>query len=213
MNSSCLLWSRRTWQTSWHRKHSMHLRNSWIAVDVALRHPPGAVGCVGRARLEFLDPLLDAEVPRDVGDEILDRRKRAHRFHRHGLPEVQLAQPRHAHQPRVAVDLRRAGAALARLAVPPDREIGRLLRLDPMHDVEDDHPFRHLRVERLERPVAFRTRAPDLERGVSNHDFCSSITCFSSSGIGAIGTRDTCIAPPACFTMTLMVLNSACLSG
>src|SRR5690606_13035366 len=27
-NSSCLPWSRRTWHTSWHRKHSMHLRNS-----------------------------------------------------------------------------------------------------------------------------------------------------------------------------------------
>ena len=23
-------WSRTTWQVFWHRKHSMHLRNSWL---------------------------------------------------------------------------------------------------------------------------------------------------------------------------------------
>ena len=29
MNGRSVSWLRRTWQTSWHRKHSMHLRNSW----------------------------------------------------------------------------------------------------------------------------------------------------------------------------------------
>src|SRR6267143_3842376 len=28
MNLSCIWWSRSTWQTSWQRKHSIHLRNS-----------------------------------------------------------------------------------------------------------------------------------------------------------------------------------------
>ena len=32
-------WSRMTWQTFWHRKHSMHLRNSCDALDVDLLHP------------------------------------------------------------------------------------------------------------------------------------------------------------------------------
>ena len=41
------------------------------AIDVGLLHPPRAVGRVGLARLERLDALLDLEVPRDVGDEIL----------------------------------------------------------------------------------------------------------------------------------------------
>ena len=75
------------------------------AVDVALLHPPGAVGRIGRTRLELPDLLLDVVVPRDVGDQILDRRKRAHRLDRHGLAQVQRAEPRHAHQPRLAVDL------------------------------------------------------------------------------------------------------------
>ena len=30
MNSSSVSWLRSTWQVSWHRKHSMHLRNSWL---------------------------------------------------------------------------------------------------------------------------------------------------------------------------------------
>ena len=37
------------------------------AVDVALRHPPRAIGLVGRTRLELLDALFHAEVPRDMG--------------------------------------------------------------------------------------------------------------------------------------------------
>ena len=43
------------------------------AIDVRLRHPPGAVRRVGRPRLERLDRLLHLEVPRDVGDQVLDR--------------------------------------------------------------------------------------------------------------------------------------------
>ena len=29
MNGFSVSWLRSTWQTSWHRKHSMHLRYSW----------------------------------------------------------------------------------------------------------------------------------------------------------------------------------------
>ena len=132
----------------------MHLRNSCTRSMSRCCHPPGAVRRVGRARLELLDPLLDAEVPRDVGDQVLDRRERAHRLDGDRLVQVQLAQPRHAHQPRLAVDLRRARAALAGLAVPAHREVGRLLGLDLVHGVEHDHAFGHLGVEGLERAVA-----------------------------------------------------------
>ena len=45
------------------------------AVDVLLLHPPGAVRRVGRARLEFLDFLLDAEIPRNVGHQVADARE------------------------------------------------------------------------------------------------------------------------------------------
>ena len=36
-------WSRMTWQTSWHKKHSMHLRNSWLRPTsaCAMRYSPG----------------------------------------------------------------------------------------------------------------------------------------------------------------------------
>ena len=45
------------------------------AIDVLLLHAPGAVGGIGRARLELLDLLFDAEVPRNVGDEVADAGK------------------------------------------------------------------------------------------------------------------------------------------
>src|SRR5262245_29227132 len=48
------------------------------AIDVRLLHPPRTVRRVGRARLERLDALLHLEVPRHVGDEILDVRERPH---------------------------------------------------------------------------------------------------------------------------------------
>ena len=50
MNSSCMWCSRRTWQTSWQRKHSMHFLNSCTrsTSDWAMRHvPSGASGARG----------------------------------------------------------------------------------------------------------------------------------------------------------------------
>ena len=92
-------------------------------LGVRLRHPPRAVLGVGRARLERLDPFLDVVVPRDVGDEVADRRECLDRLYRHRLVEIEAAEARHAHQFGVAVDLGRAATALARLAVPSDRQI------------------------------------------------------------------------------------------
>src|SRR5205823_6632768 len=48
-------------------------------LDVGLRHAPCTVRRIGAAGLELPDARLRPEVPRDVGHEILDRVKRAHR--------------------------------------------------------------------------------------------------------------------------------------
>ena len=53
------------------------------AVDVGLVHPPGAIGRVGRPRLERLDLLLDPVVPRHVGHQIFNKRKRPQRLQDH----------------------------------------------------------------------------------------------------------------------------------
>src|SRR4051812_15596417 len=77
-------------------------------VRIRLSHAPGAIGRIRRPRREFPDSLLRPEVRGNVGNEILDRRKGAHRFYRHRLVQIELTQARHAHQPRIAVYLRRA---------------------------------------------------------------------------------------------------------
>ena len=61
-----------------------------------------------------------------------------------GLVEVELVEPRHAHEARLAVDLRRARAALARLAVPADGQVVGLVGLDAVHGVEHDHALADL---------------------------------------------------------------------
>ena len=42
-------WSRITWQVSWHRKHSMHFRNSWLrsTSTCCIRYSPGASSAGG----------------------------------------------------------------------------------------------------------------------------------------------------------------------
>src|ERR1044071_5600253 len=105
--------------------------------------------------------------------------------------KFELTEPAHAHQPGLAVDLRGAGSALARLAIPAHREIAGLLGLDLVHHVEHDHPVRRLGgvVDELTLP---RLAAPDPEVGL--HVF-SSTTCLSSGGRGGIGAREICMAP------------------
>ena len=45
------------------------------AVNVLLRHAPGAVRRVRLARIEFLDLLFDPEIPRNIRRQIADARK------------------------------------------------------------------------------------------------------------------------------------------
>jgi hypothetical protein len=76
-----------------------------------------------------------------IGDQIFHHRKRFHRLDRDRLIEREVAHPRHAEEPRQAVDLRRTRTALAGFAVPAAGKIVRLLRLNVMHRVENDHAF------------------------------------------------------------------------
>ena len=163
MNSSCLL------VLAQHVAHVLAqetldaLAKLLHAIDVGLLHPPGAIRRIGRARLEFLDRLLHAEVPGDVGDQVADRGERVHRLDDHRHVQVQLAQPRHAHQLGHAVDLSGARTALAGLAVPAHRQVGRLLRLDAVDGIQHHHALFHRRLVILKLPAA-RIAAPDAEQ-------------------------------------------------
>ena len=84
-NCSFLSCSRRTWQTFWHRKHSMHLRNSCTRSTSCWIHLPLDAG----ARLERRNLFIHFVVPRNIGDQILDHRKGLHREHGDRLIERQ----------------------------------------------------------------------------------------------------------------------------
>src|ERR1700682_2870053 len=72
--------------------------------DVDLLYAPRTVRRVGRTRPELLDGFLDGEVPGDIGNQVPYQRKRVHGFDDHGHIQVQIAEPRHAHEFWRAVD-------------------------------------------------------------------------------------------------------------
>ena len=78
-----------------------------------------------------------------------------------GSLEVEVGQARLARQPRAAVDLGAARPALRGLAVPADREVGRLVTLDPVEGIEDDHPLLDRDVELVEMRVLAGLAAED----------------------------------------------------
>ena len=81
------------------------------------------------------------------------------RRHRDRLVLGEGAHPGHAQQPRPAVDLGAARAALAGLAVPAHREVRGLGRLEPVDDVEDDLALVDLDGVVLQGAAARRRRA------------------------------------------------------
>ena len=94
-------------------------------------------------------------------------RERPHRLDRDRLALLEVRQPRLARQARPAVDLGAARAALRGLAVPADGEVRRVVGLDPVERVEDDHPLLDRHVELGERALgraAFRGRRGDGRR-------------------------------------------------
>ena len=152
------------------------------AVDVHLGHPVKAVG-IPRAGLEGGDQLGDLEVVRDVGDQVTDDRKGAHRRDRDGLVRGQCAHPGHAHQPGPAVDLGAAGAALARLAVPPDGQVRCLGRLDTVDDVEHDLALLRRDVVVLE-PASVRIPPPQAHHEVFRRRFRGGLGSLSRGRFG-----------------------------
>src|SRR5690606_30638286 len=82
-------------------------------------------------------PRLDVVVGH-IGDEVTHHRERAHRRHGDDLVLAEGRQPRHTQQARPTVDLRRAGTAFARLAIPPYGQIRRLGGLQSVDQVEHD---------------------------------------------------------------------------
>ncbi len=123
-------------------------------------------------------PRLHPVVPGNVRHQVANTRKRVHRLDGHGLVELQLAQPRHAHQPRLPVDFRRARPALPGFAVPADRQIVGLRRLDAMHHVQHHHP--RLDLGRVIHELARRTRRR-ARCGTSRSPF----TCSPRSPVSA----------------------------
>ena len=105
-------------------------------LDVDLLHPVATLGL--RAGLERRHRLGHLVVERDVRDEVPDDGERLHRRHGDRLAFGEGVHARHAQQPGQPVDLGRARAALAGLAVPAAGEVGSLVGLDPVDDVEDD---------------------------------------------------------------------------
>ena len=114
-----------------------------------------------RRRRESGDLLVDFVVPRDVRDQVLDQRERAHRPDMDLLID-KLVDTRLAHQPRPAVDLGATRAALGGLAVPAAGEVVRKVRLDIVDRVEHHHALdrRHLKALFL---TATGVAAEDLE--------------------------------------------------
>src|SRR3989304_2532223 len=92
------------------------------ALDILLEHAPRAVGLLGPGpeggnRLRLL--VVEGDVRRQVPDE----REGLHGRDGDGLTGRERVHPRHAQEPRLAVDLRAAGAALAGPAVPAHGEV------------------------------------------------------------------------------------------
>ena len=140
----------------------MHLRYSWTrSMSCCCQRQSSCGTSVGRR--ERLDRLVDLVVPGHVGHEVADEREGAHRLDGDRLLEVEVGQARLAGQARPAVDLGAARAALGGLAVPADGEVGRLVALDPVQGVEDDHPLLDRDVELVEVALLAGAAAEDPE--------------------------------------------------
>ena len=109
------------------------------SIDVFLRHSPGPIRGVGRARLESLDFLFHQEIPRNVRDQILHQRECFYRLDRDRFVERQVAQTGHAHEFRHSVHFRGTGTAFPGLAIPSTSQVVRLFRLNIVHGIEHNH--------------------------------------------------------------------------
>src|SRR3984893_5268668 len=180
------------------------------ALDVLLHHPVLAV------RVRRLEPqrrhLLGLHVVvGDVGDQVPDQGEGPDGGHRDRLPFLGQVHPGHAHEPRLAVDLRAARAALARLAVPAAREVRGLGGLDPVDHVEDHEALAALDLVLLE--VARLGAATEDPHREGRHHFFSWRRAFNSRGICASGSRRSSIRSPFCWETRLTVPQVSSVYG
>ena len=133
------------------------------AVDVGLLHAPGAVGASGLRGLNCLIFFLTRKFQETSVTRSLISGKVCIGSTVTGWSSGRSIQPRHAHQRGHAVDLGRARAALAGLAVPAHGEVVGLLGLDLVHGVEHHHALGDLGLVVLEL-AACRVAAPDAKR-------------------------------------------------
>src|SRR5258708_2433567 len=107
------------------------------AVHIFLIHLPFDVG-LGREGRDF---FIDAIVPRDVGDQVFNDGERFHRVDGNRFVGGERIDAGLAGKPWTAIDLRRAGAALAGLAVPADSEIRFQVTLYIMQRIQNNHAW------------------------------------------------------------------------
>src|SRR5215510_5422183 len=174
-------------------------------LHVFLLHPSRPVRLLG-PRLEGRHLLGPVEIEGDVGGEVAIQRKGLDGRHRYLLARIEGVHPGHAHEARLAVDLRAARAALARLAVPAAGEIPRLRRLDGVDHVEDDHALLHGHAVFLE-GAALGVAAPHQHGhlGAARHHLRSWRRALSSGGGSGRGSWVTVNCPP-CRRITTLIL-------
>src|SRR6266568_8045862 len=160
------------------------------ALDVFLVHAPLAVGIPG-LRLERRDCLRLLIVERDVGDYVLYHGERLHRRDGDVLVRRELVHARQTHELRVTVHFGAARTAFPRLAVPAHREVGRLLRLNAVHDIEHHHAL--VGLDLVGHEVAARSVAapdPDLNVGHQSSPAATAVLApVAASPVGLSSPR------------------------
>src|SRR5439155_141343 len=167
------------------------------AIHLALIHLPLNIW----SRREGRNLFVNAIVPRNIGNKILEHRKALHRLYGNWLVNRQRIESGLTSQPRVAVDFRRARTALAGFTIPAHSQVGRVVRLNVMQRIEYNHAWgnRHFVFDKF---AAVTVAAKDFECCVRHKRtvviyFFSSKIARRSEGISAIGACLNLIASPS----------------
>src|SRR5262249_12058258 len=138
------------------------------AVDVALIHFPFNIF----ARLESGNFFVDLVVRGDIGYEILDHGKGFERRNSDGRVEREGVHSRFAGEARAAVHFGGTRTTLGGFAIPADGEVGRLMSLNGMERVQNDHAGseRNFVVDGL---AAVLVATEDAKKGFGHYFFSS----------------------------------------
>src|SRR5215831_328983 len=182
-------------------------------LHVLLLHPPRSVRFLGPGPegRHLLGPL---EVEGDVRGEVAIQREGLDGRYRHRLARIEGVHAGHAHEARLAVDLRAARPALARLAVPAAGEIAGLGRLDGVDHVEDDHALLHGHAVVLEgAALGVAAPHPHGHLGAGGHHLRSWRSALSSGGGWGSGSCFTVNCPPCRRSTTLILPKWSSANG